>query len=377
VLLAALPAVSGARCRRPADSAVFGARGPHRVGVRTLTFVDTSRSTPPHGRFPGAPTRTLVTEVWYPAATAGRDVPADPAGAPYPLVIHSHALLDSRLGERYLTEHLASHGYVVAAPDYPLSNAAAAGGPTVLDLASQPGDLRHVLGRLLASDGPMASAIDPTHVGASGLSFGAITTLLATYDARWREPAIRAALPIAPPYSCALTRRFFRTARVPLLVLHGTSDLLVPYRENGARVFRHARGPRHLVLIDDAAHLGFVGFATGLSSTAHYDGLGCAALLSTLGDDVSLLPIPGGRAEGITRAPRACPAPCQDTAVPPGLAATRQHALTALVATAFFDAYLKDDVAARCYLRRGLARDYPELATRARADEDGPGPTRP
>src|SRR4029450_9614714 len=117
------------------------------------------------------------------------------------------------------------------------------------------------------------------------LSSGAITTLLATYDARWREPAIRAALPIAPPYSCALTRRFFRTTRVPLLVLPGTSELLVPYRENGVRVFRHARGPRHLVLIDDGSHLGFVGFATSLPSTLHYDGAGCAALFATLGDD--------------------------------------------------------------------------------------------
>jgi predicted dienelactone hydrolase len=345
---------------------VLGARGPHHVGVRTLTFVDTSRPTPPHGTYPGAPTRTLVTELWYPAATDGRNVPADPAGAPYPLVLHSHALLDSRLGERYLTEHLASHGYVVAAPDYPLSSVSAPGGPTVIDLASQPADLRHVLARLLA-DGSLAPAIDPARVGASGLSFGAITTLLATYDARWREPAIRAALPIAPPYSCALTRRFFRTARVPLLVLHGTSDLLVPYRENGVRVFRHARGPRHLVLVDDGAHLGFVGFATGLPSSLHYDGAGCAALLSTLGDDVSLLPIPGGRAQGVTRAPRACPEPCRDTDVPPGLAATRQHALAALAATAFFDAYLKDDAAARCYLRRGLARDHPELETKARA----------
>src|SRR6185503_8215164 len=150
-------------------------------------------------------------------AADGRDVPVDTAGAPFPLVLHSHALLDSRLGERYLTEHLASHGYVVAAPDYPLSSVTAPSGPTILDLASQPGDLRYVLARLLAADGPLASSTDAARVGASGLSFGATTTLLATYDARWREPAIRAALPIAPPYSCALTRRFFRTARVPLL----------------------------------------------------------------------------------------------------------------------------------------------------------------
>src|SRR6185436_15261844 len=111
VLLVAVPALAGKRCARVADGAVLGARGPYRVGVRTLTFVDASRPTPANGPYPGAPTRTLVTEVWYPAAADGRDLPVDTAGAPFPLVLHSHALLDSRLGERYLTEHLASHGY--------------------------------------------------------------------------------------------------------------------------------------------------------------------------------------------------------------------------------------------------------------------------
>jgi hypothetical protein len=122
-----------------------------------------------------------------------------------------------------------------------------------------------VLARLLAADGPLASSIDAARVGASGLSLGALTTLLATYDARWREPAIRAALPIAPPYSCALTPPLLPHRRAsPCSSCTARATSWSRTASNGARVFRHARGPRHLVLVDDGSHLGFVGFATAL-----------------------------------------------------------------------------------------------------------------
>src|SRR5262245_34754190 len=121
-------------------SAQLAAPGPRAVGVRTFAFVDGGRPTPPNGSFPGAPTRTLTTEVWYPATAPGRDTALDMAGAPYPLVVHSHGFLDGRTGEAYLAQHLASRGYVVAAPDYPLSNGGAPGGPTFADVANQPGD---------------------------------------------------------------------------------------------------------------------------------------------------------------------------------------------------------------------------------------------
>src|SRR3989441_7061215 len=254
-LLLAAPA--GAGCRASAEkSAELAAPGRFAVGFRTVTLVDASRPTPPNRTFPGAPTRTLRTEVWYSAApgSTGADAPLDAGSAPYPLVLYGHALLDSRLGELYLTRHLASHGYVVAAPDFPLSNIGAPGGATVADLAGQPGDLRFVLA---AVPGVIPGAVDGARVGVSGLSFGAITALLATYDGALREPRLRAVLPIAPPYGCALTRRFFRTTRVPLLVLHGDADLMVPPRENDERVFRRARGPRHLVTIHNGSHIGF------------------------------------------------------------------------------------------------------------------------
>jgi len=253
---ATVPAAVRAGCRTaPArHSADFAARGALPVGVRTLHLVDATRVTPPNGAFGGAPSRALDTEVWYPAATAPsdmavQDAPLDLGGAPYPLVLYGHALQDNRSGEAYLAEHLASRGYVVAAVDFPLGKFGAPGGATPDDLASQPGDLTVVLDHLLAGEDGFGGAIDAERIGASGLSLGAATVLLLTYHQDLRDRRIRAALPIAPPYSCAFTRKFYRHARVPLLVMQGDADGLVPLEENSVRVVRRARGPRTLDLL--------------------------------------------------------------------------------------------------------------------------------
>jgi predicted dienelactone hydrolase len=97
----------------------------------------------------------LVTEVWYPGSATGALL----EDGPLPLVVWSHGYASSRTAQAALGEHLASHGYVVAAPDFPLSTFTAPGGPTVADVASQPGDVRAVIDHLLGlRAGPLAGA---------------------------------------------------------------------------------------------------------------------------------------------------------------------------------------------------------------------------
>ena len=48
--------------------------------------------------------------------------PADPDGGPYPLVVFSHGLAGYRLQSTFLTTHLASWGFVVAAVEHPYRN---------------------------------------------------------------------------------------------------------------------------------------------------------------------------------------------------------------------------------------------------------------
>src|SRR6266852_5656967 len=120
----------------PLTSAQVLQPGPAAVGVTTVTFEDTSRPTMANGSFPGSPSRILVTEIWYPAepgasppATENRDAPLAQNGRPYPLVIYSHGFFSNRIAGAYLAHQLASHGYVVAAPDFPLTFDSAPGGP--------------------------------------------------------------------------------------------------------------------------------------------------------------------------------------------------------------------------------------------------------
>jgi predicted dienelactone hydrolase len=145
------------------DAPELAARGPLQVGVRTLTAEHKDQfdilhasAEQPNPRY----SRKLTLEVWYPARLAAgqkehtvyTDVlgsgPNDPkrpntpfqfngraardaAAAPvagqagrYPLVIVSHGYPGSRLQMSYLTENLASKGYVVVAIDHPESTRA-------------------------------------------------------------------------------------------------------------------------------------------------------------------------------------------------------------------------------------------------------------
>src|SRR5882672_530814 len=116
--IALLPAAARAGCPASATSAAFASDGRYPVGQRTLALVDPSRATAAYKSTPGATSRTLTTEVWYPAA-AGATPPAIARGGPFPLVINSPGLGDNRRGEEYYARSLASRGYVVASIDFP------------------------------------------------------------------------------------------------------------------------------------------------------------------------------------------------------------------------------------------------------------------
>lgn len=347
-------------------SSVFSATGPYPVVQRTFTVVDASRPTAPNGTFAGAPTRTLVTELWYPATTGTL------GDVPFPLIVHSHGFLDVRTGEAYLASHLASHGYVVVSIDYPLSNGTAPGGATVEDVHNQPGDasfvIDHVLARTATPGDELFGKINPERIGASGLSLGGLTTLLLTFHRERRDPRIDAAVSMAAP-SCFFTKRFFRTTKTPTLVMHGVTDALVPIAENGERTFRLLRGRKYFATLDNGSHTGFTGFATVFDPSTHYDRIGCQALLVGLGDsldDGSAFDSLGDKRDGIDDGADRCPLPCTGAIADPGMPAARHHELTKIAVTAFFTAHLKDDAGARCAIARGIDAEQGDMAVRSR-----------
>jgi predicted dienelactone hydrolase len=367
-----LPAFAHARCPAGATTAGFAAAGKFGVGVRTIMLVDASRPTPPHAGQPGAATRTLVTEVWYPTAP-GSDAPvrdAPIARGRFPLLINSHGLLDNRLGETYYATALASRGFVVASADFPLTHLGTAGGPWLEDVQNQPGDVRFLIDVLTRASVPevgwLARRVHRRRIGAVGLSLGGATTALVSFHPTLRDPRVRAALGLATAGGCATTERYYRESRVPFLLLHGDRDLIVPFESNARHVFELARSRRQLVTLVDATHTAFSGFITFELETT-YDELGCLVLaeFASWGDPLAGL---ADAAHGIDPAAASCVVPCL-TPPPSGMPmqAARQHELTRAVVAAFFESTLgRARTAARCFLRETLAAENADVRVESR-----------
>jgi dienelactone hydrolase len=266
------------------------ARGPHGVGVRTRELRDRERD------------RTLPVEVWYPASglRAGSDLcdptrdrysllpafppvtqdavrDAEPAEGTFPLIAFSHGFGGHRRQSTFLCTHLASHGYVVVAPDH-VGNTAIdtlrilmevhAGGSmpepqAMLEefVEARPSDIRCLLDRALEGNaGGLAEQIDALRVGMSGHSFGGWTTLMAVA----RDARIRAALPLAPagarsvlpadPLHQALTFEWGR--EVPTLYLVAERDTLLPL-EGMHDLAARTPNPRRLAVLKNADHMHF------------------------------------------------------------------------------------------------------------------------
>jgi predicted dienelactone hydrolase len=280
VLLGALLAVAWLRAapEPPAagsESARRLAARPLAVGTSDHTFVDSSRATHANGDFPGAPERTLEATLWYPEGKPG----------PHPLVVYSHGFMSSRGENVPLAELMASHGYVVASVDYPLTNGRAPGGPNVDDAVSQPGDVSFVIDTLTgwSEDArPFEGSIDPRRIGVAGLSLGGLTTTLVTFHPKLRDPRIAAAVSIAGP-AAFFSPEFFAQADVPFLMIAGTGDAMVEFDANAAATPAKLRRGG-LLAIEGGSHAGFAAFADmfPLRLLGNPDSIGCAALTSNL-----------------------------------------------------------------------------------------------
>lgn len=193
------------------DAPELAARGQYAVGVRTLKVVNRDQlDILKFGEGNQNPRydRPLTLEVWYPASAAGapqlttyRDVLGngandpkrpntpfefqgratrgarpDASGGPYPLVIVSHGYPGSRLMMSYLTENLASKGYVVVAIDHTESTRSDRAG-FASTLLNRPLDDLFVLNELarlgkVGSQDSLAGLVDAERTALIGYSMG-------------------------------------------------------------------------------------------------------------------------------------------------------------------------------------------------------------
>jgi dienelactone hydrolase len=287
--------------------------------------------------------------------------PTDASGA-RPLVVYSHGFMSTRDGGTHLAEHLASHGYVVVAASFPLTNFNAPGGPNATDVINQPQDVSFLIDRVLAlgpDERTFLGGIDPDRIGVAGVSLGGLTATLAAYHPRFRDPRIRAAISIAGP-SVMFEPRYFDFADVPFLMIAGTHDAMIRYEENAEPIpDKIIRGG--LITLTGASHAGFSYLAEGpMRLLGNPDEIGCWSLMTNLELEASKDPFPdlGGPAEGILDATEST-MPCEyrfETAMPAG----KQHWLTVLAARAFFESYFATNPESRADNALFLARTLPE-----------------
>lgn len=249
-----------------------------------------------------------------------------PASGQVPVVLFSHGLGGSREASPYLGRHWAARGYQAVFLQHPGSDdaiwrearlgrrfAAMEGAATGENLVLRAGDVSATLDALSRWNGeaghPLEGRLDRDHIGMSGHSFGALTTQAAggqTFPGgrSMADPRVRAAIMFSPS---APRRgdpgRAFGDVSIPWLLMTGTEDIA---RIGGADVASRLAGypalppgGKYELVLHGAEHSAFTDRA-----------------------------LPGDRN---TRNPN-------------------HHRAILALSTAFWDAWLRDDSAARAWL---------------------------
>jgi predicted dienelactone hydrolase len=273
LLVAPDPLAAAGRDGAPAPDAL----GPFAVGRATFEVVDPTRD--------GG--RALTVDAWYPVDPADAtgafsrydllltfiesevalDAPLVSRRGPFPLVVFSHGNAGIRFQSFFLCEALASHGFVVVAPDHTgntaIDSLLGSSDPPAKSAVDRPQDVSFLITTLLQRSrdpaDPFHRRIDPRRIGVSGHSFGGFTTLaVATgFVLSPPDPRVRAIVPIAPA-SSILDDSALASIRIPTLILGGTLDETTPVDPESVRPHGLVPArPRFRVDVLDAGHGSF------------------------------------------------------------------------------------------------------------------------
>ena len=194
---------------------------------------------------------------------------AAPAGAePLPLVVFSHCYECARFSGFSIAERLASHGFLVAAPDHEGTTLFDSLDDTLMEIDAESlmlraGDISLVLDALLGgwSEVPagLAGLADPERVGVFGHSFGSVTTGVVLRD----DGRPLAGMGLAAPMDYALLdSATMEEIDDPLMLVIAREDNSISELGNELMRsnFEEAIGPAWKLEVDDAGHWSFSDF---------------------------------------------------------------------------------------------------------------------
>lgn len=234
------------------DDESQGTEGPFAVGTRSMEFVDDTRPTPAFGDQPKQPTRTVITDVWYPAEGAA-DAPAKPeapaADGPFPLVVFNHGQQGEPQQYAPSFERWARGGYVVAAPRHPLTVRGGPGAQYVHDVDGEIGDIPFVI-TMMGEELPELA--DSEHVAVAGHSSGALASLAVGFGECCHDDRVDAVLLEGLPDVSFEGARPARGRGTPLMIIHGTNDAATV--EHARAAYDATRPPKFLFLVEGGDH---------------------------------------------------------------------------------------------------------------------------
>lgn len=330
--------------------------GPFGVGLTRDQAVDPSRGD-----------RTLPVQIWHPLA-AGTTGPTGfyllpplilisengimdpvPFQEQFPLIVFSHGSGGINIQSVQLCETLASHGFVVVAPEHIGNTTQDVQDMTAVPLAQsaleRPQDVSFIIDWMTAKSldpaDPFYEAVDASVVGVAGHSFGGYTALAMAAGYTGTPPAVvlpdprvAAIMPIAPA-SGWIADHELAAIRVPTMLLSGTLDTTTPIDPNTTRPW-NLIPPDYVRRADviDATHTHFANicdianvlFALGLG-VADWPGIGAGQLVQ----------------------------PYFDTCVPPAFSLDEAQRIQDHYAVSFFRLHLFGEQAYRAFLLRDYA----------------------
>jgi len=305
------PLMQAGRAAAQAEQLPYAQAGAYAVGVRAILIESD-------------PSRVLSGFLWYPARADGQfayaeygygkrstvarqNAPPARDGAPYPLIIFSHGYGSYAAQSVYLTEHLASHGFVVLAINHNGSTLGDTDPETGLTLGwyLRPRDVLSQIAwaEALNSDpqSDLYGLFDLAQIGVSGHSYGGYTALAAAgaqldfrtleaYCAQVRgfnfaclarpaeailapilpqdaergtlrlpaDPRVAAVLALAPFNAPIVGARGLAAVRAPTFIMVGTADDVTPPERDAYPIYEQIGAAQKAVLsFEGAQHLIF------------------------------------------------------------------------------------------------------------------------
>jgi pimeloyl-ACP methyl ester carboxylesterase len=334
--------------------------GPFDVATDTHDLVDPARFIPdpdaPNGKSP----RSMKVRLWHPQSKRHD---------PQPLLIYSHGLLGTGEAVEYIARVLGSHGYVVAAPDFPRTNRSQGEQANSRDVFNQPRDVALVIDWLLArsqdQEDELYNAIDAERIAAAGHSLGALNTHLLGFHPEWQEPRIKAVVSLGGPTSL-FTRKFLTTRSIPYMAIAAPQDAFIEYEANFLPLLDKVDGAV-LVSMEGGSHLGFAEEGKWFRWFDNPDTVGCTFAKDTIERNKATTE-PwydelGGVEEGYVR--EIDPRICEDE-VSTAMNPLRQQQLTLMAVRSFLEcqfAEAPEDRARWCgYLEEPFERENEEIS---------------